>query len=222
MNLRATQYDETAVSRHQDVAMRTALACLLLACVSLQGAQAAESRYTSIENKVCRFDPVGDEPGDSDDQLKTCPGLGGTQVLVNPFHAMLRIGFAWPGKPKVDIALPVVTAWSAGQKVEWRGVTTKKGFQPYAATVRMLYREDGKPGEQQVLAVMRVKRGEACLIGAVDIRANPNGYELARELADTAPQFDCKTGKARIVGVETEWAKNLVAEEDPYGAKRAR
>jgi hypothetical protein len=193
--------------------MRTALACLLLACVGLQAARAAapESRYTSIENKACRFDPVGKEPGDAEDQLKTCPGLGGTQVLVNSFHAMLRIGFAWPGKPKVEPALPVVTASSAGMKLEWRGVATRKGFEPYAATVRMLFHEEGKAGEQHVLAVMRVKRGEACLVGAVDIRANPNGYELARALADTAPQFNCKTDKARVVGAETEWARSLIS-----------
>lgn len=193
--------------------MRIVLACLLLAGVALQAARAdaPESRYTSIENKHCRFAPIGNEPGDAEDQLKTCPGVGGTSVLVHPSHTRLSIGFAWPGRPKVEPVPDVVTAWSAGFKVEWRGLATRKGFEPYAATVRMRFRRDDRPGEQQVLAVMRVKRGEACLIGAVDIGANPKAYELARTLADTAPQFDCARDKARIAGAETEWAKAVIA-----------
>lgn len=195
--------------------MRTVAVCLLLACAAIGAAAAAESRYTSIENKHCRFDPTGNEPGDAEDQLKTCPGLGGTQVLVNPSHTRLHIGFAWPGRPKVAPAMAVVTGWSAGFKVEWRGLATRKGFAPYAATVRMRFKNDDKPGEEQVLAVMRVKRGEACLVGAVDIRANRDAYALARTLADTAPQFDCAKDKPRIVGTETESAKAVVANEKP-------
>jgi hypothetical protein len=201
--------------------MRIILACLLLLGIGLPAEAAApQSRYTSIANKDCRFDPVGDQPGEAEDQLKTCPGLGGAKVLVNAFHASVRIGFAWPGKPKPKMVLPAVSAWGAGLKVEWRGITGAKGFEPYAATVRMKFREDDKPGEQQVLAVMRVVRGEACLIGAVDVRANKDAYELARGLADTAPGFDCAKDVARIVGAATEWAKSIVADEDGYGAKR--
>jgi hypothetical protein len=201
--------------------MRTILACLLLLGIGVPAEAAPpQSRYTSIENKDCRFEPVGDAPGEAEDQLKTCPGLGGAKLLVNAFHTSVRIGFAWPGKPKAKIVLPVVSAWGAGLKVEWRGIAGAKGFEPYAATVRMKYREDDKPGEQQVLAVMRVTRGAACLVGAVDVRANRDAYELARSLADTAPTFDCAKDAARIVGTATEWAKSVVAEADAYGTRR--
>jgi hypothetical protein len=187
---------------------------LVFGLLAAQSAQAApESRFTSIENKDCKFDPIGDEPGESDDQLKTCPGLGGAKVLVNAFHTRVRIGFDWSvERRKTKIQWPV-EAWGAGLKVEWRGNATQKGFDPYAATVRMLYANDQGKAEQQVLAVIRVKRGEACLMGAVDIRANKNGYDLARNLADTAPSFDCKKDKSRILGIETEWSKNLSAPE---------
>lgn len=177
-------------------------------------AAAPQSRYTSIENKDCKFAPVGKEPGDAEDQLKTCPGLGGARVLVNAFHTRLRIGFAWPGRPKVEAVPNVVEAWSAGMKIEWRGLTGAKGFEPYAATVRMLFPDEGTgKARHTVLAVIRIKRGEACLIGAVDIVANKDGYELARGLADGAPSFTCGKDKPRIAGVETEWAKAILGEE---------
>ena len=192
--------------------MRGFTAVLALAgLLAAQTAQAApESRYTSIENKDCKFDPIGNEPGEADDQLKTCPGLGGARVLVNAFHARLRVGFDWSGRRKSNPKW-AVEAWSAGLKIEWRGNATAKGFEPYAATVRMLYPNDQGKAEQQVLAVIRLKRNEACLMGAVDIRANKDGYDLARNLADTAPSFDCKKDKSRVLGIETEWAKNLGA-----------
>jgi hypothetical protein len=198
--------------------MRIVCAALLMVCTvgALPVAAAApQSRYTSIENKACKFDPVGDEPGDAEDQLKTCPGLGGARVLVNAFHARLRIGFAWPGSPKAAPVTNAVEAWSAGMKVEWRGVSGSKGFAPYAATVRMLFPDDAGKTRHNVLAVIRLKRGEACLVGAVDIAANKDGYELARALADAAPSFTCGKDKPRIAGTETEWAKAIVGVEKP-------
>lgn len=62
-------------------------------------AAAGQSRLTSIANAGCIFAPIGDEPGDEKDQLKTCPGLGGAQVLVNALGTRLRIGFRWPKGP---------------------------------------------------------------------------------------------------------------------------
>src|SRR5262245_23664154 len=119
-----------------------------LLAVQPVGAAGPESRYTSIENKDCKFDPIGNEPGDAEDQLKTCPGLGGAKVLVNAFHTRVRIGFLWGARRKTE---PVwaTEAWGAGLKIEWRGNATTKGFEPYAATVRMLYPNDQGKAEQQ-------------------------------------------------------------------------
>ena len=195
--------------------MRAPALCTVLFCLisfPLQAAQ-PESRYTSIENKDCKFDPVGKEPGDAEDQLKTCPGLGGARVLVNAFHAQLRIGFQW-GRRKAEPDW-AVHAWSAGQKIEWRGIPTPKGFDPYAVTVRMLFPHDQGEGRHQILVVLRFQRDNVCTMGAVDIRANKDGYELARALADTAPSFDCKKDKARVLGDETTWARDLAGTDQP-------
>jgi hypothetical protein len=182
---------------------------LLLLC----GSAFAEpvSRYSSIENKACKFAPIGNEPGDDEDQSKTCPGPAGTQVLVNALGTRLRVGFGWTGRPPVAPVPAVVEAWSAGEKIEWRG-DAGKGFAPYAATVRMLYpKEDTGQVGQQLLAVMRVARGEACLMGVVDIRANRKAYELAREIADRAPTFACGKDRPSVAGTATEWTQRLLA-----------
>ncbi|WP_204277063.1 hypothetical protein, partial [Escherichia coli] len=68
----------------------------VITAVSAHSAGAAQSRFTSIANKDCKFAPIGHEPGEEDDQLKTCSGLGNSQVLVNALGTRLRIGFRWP------------------------------------------------------------------------------------------------------------------------------
>jgi hypothetical protein len=180
------------------------VSCLLLTAPDAAAAQ-PESRFTSIDNKDCRF-----ETGDDEDQVKRCPGLGGARVVVNAFHARLRIGFTWSDRRRAEPKW-VVEAWSAGQRVEWRGTAGAKGFAPFAATVRMLFPKEGTPQpEQQVLAVIRLQRGAPCLMGAVDIRANKDAYAQARALADTAPAFACGKDRPRVLGVETEWARALL------------
>lgn len=82
--------------------MRIAVAVFFLfmtisgTAVSADSPTAAQNRFTSIANKDCTFAPIADEPGDEEDQLKTCPGVGGAQVLVNTLGTRLRIGFRWP------------------------------------------------------------------------------------------------------------------------------
>lgn len=83
---------ELAISMAAAILFTTMIAIV----ASANSAEEAQSRFTSIANKNCTFRPVGDEPGEDDDQLKTCPGLGGAEVLVNALGTRLRIGFRWP------------------------------------------------------------------------------------------------------------------------------
>jgi len=191
--------------------MRLSLISLVLALCCGPALAEPVSRYSSIANKACTFAVLGDQPGDEEDQSKTCPGPGGMQVLVTALGTRVRIGFGWTGRPPVAPVPAVVEAWSAGEKVEWRG-DAGRSFAPYAATVRMLYPKEGT-GQvgHQVLAVMRVARGQACLVGVVDIRANRKAYVLARGVADRAPAFVCGRDRPSVAGVATEWTQRLLA-----------
>lgn len=188
-------------------ALRFAPLLPLLHMVPPANATEAENRVTSIENKACTFAPTGDP----DDQSKRCPGLGGAIVLVSAFETRVRIGFDWRGNPAVKPVPAVVEAWSAGEKIDWRGRTGPAGFVPYAATVRMLFpKDDGPQVGHQVLAVMRVGHGDACLVGVVDLQLNADGYDLARGLADEAPGFTYGKDRERAAGAESEWTKRLL------------
>jgi hypothetical protein len=173
-------------------------------------AAAEQSRLTSIANVDCIFAPIGDEPGDEEDQLKGCPGLGGAQVLVNALGTRLRIGFRWPKGPSPQKIVWVTEAWSAGTAVDWRGVSDSKGFKPYAAIIRMKFQKEDTPAAgDQVLAVIRVGRGIACVMGAVDVGANRNPNRLAHALADARPSFNCGTDKPTVGGVTTAAASRI-------------
>jgi hypothetical protein len=195
--------------------MRTATALFFMTtmavAVSADSAGAAQSRFTSIANKDCTFAPIGDEPGDEEDQLKTCPGVGGAQVLVNALGTRLRIGFRWPKGAYPQKIIWAVEAWSAGLTVDWRGSGKGKEFEPYAAIVRMKFQKQDLPvAGDQVFAVIRVAQDTACVMRAVDTGANPNANETAHALADAAPSFACGKEKPTIGGVRTKAAEKIV------------
>lgn len=195
--------------------MRIAAAILfstmVITAVSADSASAAQSRFTSIANKNCKFAPIGHEPGEDDDQLKTCPGLGGVKVLVNALETRLRIGFAWQKGAHAHTPIWVVEAWSAGFVIDWRGAKEPKGFLPYAAIVRMKFARNGGPQVgDQVLAVIRVRHGDACVMGAVDTGPNRNANELAREIADARPSFICGKDRPMIGGIGTPSAAEII------------
>lgn len=194
--------------------MRTATILLMTTitvAVSADSAGAAQNRFTSLANKDCTFAPIGDEPGDEEDQLKTCPGVGGAQVLVNALGTRLRIGFRWPKGDQPQKIVWTAEAWSAGLTVNWRGSGKGKEFEPYAAIVRMKFQKQDLPvAGDQVLAVIRIASDTACVMGAVDAGANPEANEIAHALADAAPSFACGKDKPTIGGVKTKAAEEIV------------
>jgi hypothetical protein len=196
--------------------MRIAIAVFFMmtivsTAVSADSPTAAQNRFTSIANKDCTFAPIGDEPGDEEDQLKTCPGVGGAQVLVNALGTRLRIGFRWPKGTHPQKIIWAVEAWSAGLTVDWRGSGKGKEFEPYAAIVRMKFQKQDLPAAgDQVLAVIRIAQDTACVMGAVDTGANPNANEAAHALADAAASFVCGKDKPTIGGVRTKAAEEIV------------
>lgn len=199
----------------RDVRLRLPLA-LSLALLSLPAApvhaSTFESRYTSLANSSCIIAPSIDE--EMDEQLKTCPGFKGILVVVSGLGTSVQIALAWDGA-RADEAPAVVEAWSAGEKMEWRGPVEAGVFNPQAAVVRMLFPKDGTPDVgHQVLAIIRVEDDQACLLGAVDIGANKDGYELARSRSDKAAGFECDRDSPVVIGRETEWTRRIIDAAD--------
>ncbi|HEX8666187.1 MAG TPA: hypothetical protein VF744_19400 [Beijerinckiaceae bacterium] len=198
--------------------MRLSLAAVLALAAAPAFGQAPESRYTELVGGRCRFVSVDKETGE--DAVKRCPGHGGAEVETFASHTRLSIGFRFSRSQRAE---DVVSAWSAGKTVEWRGLKGNKGFEPYAAIVRLLMKdhENGKPGpvaDAQVLAVVRVdpREAEACVIAIIDAQANKDPNGLARTTADRlGPAFDCESDKPAVVGTKTRWTGELIGVGKP-------
>ncbi len=61
--------------------------------------------------------------------------------------------------------------------------------------------KDGRPIAKQLLVVTRLPPGPVCRVAYVDVKANPNANDLARDAADTvARDFKCGTDKVKVIG----------------------
>lgn len=171
------------------------------------------SRSTSIANTACRFDPIGTAAGDDEVQTKRCPGLAYTRVIVTAAGTSVSLGFDWPrSRPRAPVAAGIAVGWSLGQSLEWRGNLFQGFFKPDSVIVRVLFNKDGSRSiEHQVLAVIQVQNGSACLIGVVDMGADKSPHETAQRLADAkAAVFACGRDVAGVAGPATEWTGRVL------------
>jgi hypothetical protein len=179
-------------------------------------AQTAQSRYTELVGGRCRFVSIDRET--NEDQVKRCPGHGGAEVETRSSHTRLFVSFRFS---KSQVAKDVVAAWSAGKTLEWRGPKTNKGFQPYAAILRLLMKDpesETREADGEVLALIRVdpREAEACAMAFIDARANKDANALARVTADgLGPEFDCRSDKPQVAGARTRWTAALVEGKQP-------
>ena len=171
------------------------LAAMLAAiCVCLMSASAEtfSSSYTSIAPEDCRTDKGG---------TRACPGKAGLVVLVSEDDLRETVSV---GRDRGAAARePATRTWfgpfnSATATVEWRAA----GGTPFAVIQRWrisdIDDEDktGRPISKQMLAP-----GAVCHVAYVDVKANSNANELARQAADTiARNFKCDEDKVKIVG----------------------
>jgi hypothetical protein len=190
---------------------RAALACAIMAAglgVSAAHAQARESVYTELLKGRCKFISIDKET--NEEQVKRCPGHAGAQVLTRASHTAVYLSFRF-GKRETD---DIVSGWSLGDKVEWRGVRTAKDFAPYATIVRVITKDPRTlVAGGHVLAVMRMEKRSACLAAAVDVAANKDkdANALAREAADAyARTFVCGKGEPRVFGAAGEAMEQVI------------
>lgn len=164
------------------------------------------TRHTDLGGRSCEIDPAA-QGRDGGEQIKRCPGLGGARTVVTAGSGGVALGFEWSGRERAE---EVLRDRSLGRGLEWRGLQTSRGFDPFAVTVPVMTGERTASGALPILAVLRVRRGEACVIGVVDLAANPTGHEIATRLADErARAASCGREPVRIEGTPTRRAEEL-------------
>lgn len=185
------------------------LASLPLLAVLDSGArgQAPESEITKLTGGRCQFVSIDKET--NEDQVKKCPGPGGFRAVTRSSHTTAYLGFQ---SSKAREPQEVMYGWSLGDKVDWRGTRENGKFRPFAAIVRVIVKDpDTLIDGGLVLAVTRHAADKACVAALVDVAANPQANELAREAANSvARTFNCGKDKTLEKGASTKWTQSLI------------
>ncbi|WP_375789058.1 hypothetical protein ACE10Z_17695 [Bradyrhizobium sp. Pha-3] len=168
------------------------------------GAQTISSFYTSTAPKACRM--IGKPNEEDGSSTRVCPGKSGLVVLINEGDLREVVSV---GRNRAAAARePAAQAWfgpfsSTGDTIEWRAA----GSKPFAIIQRWQIADNseqdkrGGPVSRAMLAVTRLPPGEVCHVAYVDVAANPNANELARQAADDfARDFKCGADQVKTIG----------------------
>jgi len=173
--------------------------------VSPAGAQTFGSSYTSTDPKGCRVSIARN--GVDGSTVRVCPGKAGLIVLISEDDLRETVSV---GRNRAAAAKePASERWfgpfnSTAHTVEWRALNGK----PFAIIQRWRLADasedgkDGRPVTRELLAVTRLASGAVCHVAYVDVKANPNANELARQAADeSARSFGCGKDTVKVIGV---------------------
>ncbi|WP_375775582.1 hypothetical protein ACE103_27245 [Bradyrhizobium sp. ma5] len=185
-------------------AFATIVVALASANPGQAGAQTISSFYTSTAPKACRM--IGEPNAEDGSGTRVCPGKSGLVVLINEGDLREVVSV---GRNRAAAARePAAQAWfgpfsSTGDTVEWRAA----GSKPFAIIQRWQIADSseqdkkGGPVSRAMLAVTRLPPGEVCHVAYVDVAANPNANELARQAADDfARDFKCGADQVKTIG----------------------
>ena len=189
--------------------LSTIAAMLIVTGPCIAGSAAAQtaqivSTYTSTAPKDCRVLRGG---GENDGEVRACKGPSGLAVVVS--EGDLRETVSAGRSVRVAEGEPAAKAWfgpfnSTTNTIEWRSHGKAK---PFAMIQRWHLADnddngkDNRPIAKPMLVVTRLQPGKVCHVAYVDVQANPDANELAREAADEiARDFKCGTDRVRVVG----------------------
>lgn len=174
------------------------------AFVLQSNAETIGSAYTSTAPKDCRA--IGASNGVDDSSTRVCPGKNGLIVLINEGDLRETVSV---GRNRLAASRePAAQNWfgpfnSTTNTVEWRAADGV----PYAIIQRWHIADNadedrnGRPVSKPMLAVTRLPPGPVCHVAYVDVQANPNANELARQAADEfARNFKCGKDQVKIAG----------------------
>jgi hypothetical protein len=163
------------------------------------------STYTSTAKKDCRaIAPAKDDPDPGFHHI--CPGMGGLIVsnIEGDLREVVSVGRTRAAAEKEPAAKAFFGPFSSTTNtIEWRH---PKGGAPFAIIQRWHLADnddsgpDNRPRTKQMLVVTRLPPGAVCHVAYVDVKANANANEVARQAADQARDFTCGKDKVRVQG----------------------
>ena len=182
------------------------VSALFCACVagSAASAQTFGSSYTSTAPKDCRVKSAGN--GVDNSTTRVCPGKAGLVVVISEddLREAVSVGrsrAAAAREPAAEASFGPFN--STAHTVEWRAVDGK----PFAIIQRWHIADNtdedknGRPIAKPLLAVTRLPPGAVCHVAYIDVKANPNANELARQAADeSARTFRCGKDEVKVIG----------------------
>jgi len=178
-------------------------AALILALVRAPAAELV-STYSSTADKACRK-VESSKPGEGEWVVQACAGAGGyvIRLAVDDLRTTVSAGATVAAAAKEPAASQGFRTFNrVHDTIEWRGV---KGEAPFAIIQRWRLNDPMKfedaSGVVGLLVVTRLPPGPVCHVAYIDVKANRDANELARQAADDlARDFRCGSDKAHIVG----------------------
>lgn len=198
--------------RRPTITCAVAIVAAFAALCGRADAQTFSSLYTSTAGKSCRV-----KTSRPDGSVSVCPGKAGLVVVISEgdLRQTVSVGRnqkAADNEPAASMSFNPFN--STTDTVEWRAVNGK----PFAIIQRWHIADNndldkvGRPTDKGLLVVTRLPPGAVCHVAYIDIRANPDPNELARQAADQfARDFKCDTDEVKIAGQAgraTELAKH--------------
>lgn len=195
-------------------AARTLAVLILMGFAPFSAARSAEwqSSYQDLSVRSCpdRNPKPARQRADHEAALRVCPAFLGNQIEVieQPHRHELRVMPAKRGSAAASLAF----LSGLGPRAEWRGPKSGATIHPRALIVRVGAADLGDE-KSALLAVMKVSAEAVCLIGVVDVRANPDANSVARREADRlAEGFRCGS-PAEALGQTSPFAEAFIGQQ---------
>jgi hypothetical protein len=165
--------------------MTVVLAAAALVIPTAANAGKRESVYSDMSGAGCT--------GTADEEFG-CKGPSGWWLEIADEGNIIELKVYRKATPAGALQL---VGRGLGEKAEWRGTRSKRGFTPDALIIRMRPAEDD--GQiSSLLYVVKLQANSACLQGIIDAKVNTAANAVARAAADKLPD-SCGTNP-RVYG----------------------
>lgn len=166
---------------------KAVLALLLSLAAGPSLGQEPLSSYTDLDLTQCTV-----IESDDFNSVWACSGLKGLPVMVRQSELRMHVSFGLTSTTEKAADQTIPPPNELAPAIEWRVSNDEGHFKPFAAIVGYSFKREGEDEPGQVLAVIKIAPGATCQVAFIDMKAEPDAVELARQTADeTARAFDC-------------------------------